>query len=208
MTVGTHTRARVGSVVALLLAATTVTMVMGHPSGSPAPAVIPVDVSRPLSSTVALAPPPPGFPNLDGLSDVSADHVGDNQGIYPLATFTGPSGVQCAMWSSLGDTAASCYGTIPGADPAANHVYASDVGAQFDQNTPPAADKLNGKPLASGQKVVLGAGGTLMGGDQITCGVQGVVVACVVVRGFSQNHGDATAQRHGFVVDPRKSWTF
>lgn len=42
--------------------------------------------------------------------------------------------------------------------------------AYFDQNRPPDTDKLNGKPLASGEKVILGAGGKLMGGDQITCG--------------------------------------
>ncbi|OBA59485.1 hypothetical protein A5647_17760 [Mycobacterium sp. 1100029.7] len=165
-------------------------------------------MSTPLSPTEAQAPPPAGFPNVDAFADVSADHVGDNQGIYPLATFTSPTGLQCAMWSSLGDTAAYCFGTIPGIGRPANQAYAGDREAHFDQNTPPAADKLNGKPLASGQKVVLGAGGTLMGGDQITCGVQDVVVACVVVGGFSQNHGDATAQRHGFVIDPRKSWTF
>ena len=58
------------------------------------------------------------------------------------------------------------------------------------------------------QKVILGAGGKLMGGDQITCGVQDVVVACMLIRGFRQNHGDDTAQRHGFVLDPQRSWTF
>jgi hypothetical protein len=47
-----------------------------------------------------------------------------------------------------------------------------------------------------------------MGGDQITCGVQDVVVACILIRGFGQNHGDDTAQRHGFVLDPHRSWTF
>ena len=47
-----------------------------------------------------------------------------------------------------------------------------------------------------------------MGGDQITCGVQDGVTACMVVREFSRNHGDNTAERHGFVIDPQKSWTF
>ena len=47
-----------------------------------------------------------------------------------------------------------------------------------------------------------------MGGDQITCGVQDVVVACVLARAFRHNHGDDTAQRHGFVLDPHRSWTF
>ena len=82
------------------------------------------------------------------------------------------------------------------------------IKSYFDQNTPPATDKLNGKPLASGEKVILGAGGNLMGGDQITCGVQDVLVACVVIVGFRQNHGDDSAQRHGFVLDPQRSWTF
>jgi hypothetical protein len=112
------------------------------------------------------------------------------------------------MWSSRGDTAATCFGAIPGLDHPANRVYAGDYKAYFDQNRPPAIDKLNGKPLASGQKVILGAGGKLMGGDQITCGVQDEVVACMLIRGFRQNHGDDTAQRHGFVLDPQRSWTF
>lgn len=164
--------------------------------------------TAPVATSKPLAPPPPGFPNLDAFADVSAGHQGDNQNIYPLATFTSPTGLQCAMWSSRGDTAAYCFGKIPGLDHPANQVYASDFDSHFDQNSPPAADKLNGKPLASGQKVILGAGGTLMGGDQITCGVQDAVVACVVVSGFRENHGDASAQRHGFVIDPQKSWTF
>jgi hypothetical protein len=178
-----------------------------NPPAGRAPGVMPVGTSEPVP--LRPAPSQPGFPNLDGFVDVSAGHVGNNQGIYPLATFTGPAGLQCAMWSSLGDTAAYCFGTIPGLDRPANQVYAGDKDkAYFDQSAPPATDKLNGKPLASGQKVILGAGGTLMGGDQITCGVQDGVIACMVVRGFSQNHGDSTAERHGFVIDPQKSWTF
>jgi hypothetical protein len=180
-----------------------------NPVVGPAPVVAPVDTSEPLPTTVqtaVLAPPPPGFPDLDGFTDVSQDH--DVSRYYALATFTGPTGLQCAMWSSRGDTAALCFGAIPGLDYPANEVYAGDYKASFDQNTPPAADKLNGKPLASGEKVILGAGGKLMGGDQITCGVQDVVVACILIRGFEQNHGDDTAQRHGFVLDPQRSWTF
>jgi len=125
-----------------------------------------------------------------------------------LATFTSPTGLQCAMWSSRGDTAAFCFGDIPGLDHPANQVYAGDYKAYFDLGAPPDADKLNGKPLASGEKIILGAGGQLMGGDQITCGVQDDLVACMVIRGFQQNHGDETAQRHGFVVSPQNSWTF
>jgi hypothetical protein len=187
------------------------------PAADRTTAVVSVGTSQPIplgptptpTPTPALAPPPPGFPDLDGFGDVSAGHVGDNQGIYPLATFTGPAGLQCAMWSSLGDTAAYCFGAIPGLDRPANQAYAGDnQKAHFDQTTPPATDKLNGKPLASGQKAILGAGGTLIGGDQITCGAQELVIACMVVKGFSQNHGDSTAERHGFVIDPQKSWTF
>jgi hypothetical protein len=137
---------------------------------------------------------------------VSHDH--DVSGNYALATFTSPTGLQCAMWSSRGDTAAFCFGAIPGLDHPANQVYAGDYKAYFDQKAPPDTDKLNGKPLASGQKVILGAGGNLMGGDQITCGVQDVLVACMVIRGFRHNHGDETAQRHGFVLSPESSWTF
>jgi hypothetical protein len=188
-----------------------VACVLTNPAADRALAVIPLGTSQPipLRPTSAETPPPPGFPDLEGFADVSAGHVGDNQGIYPLATFTGPGGLQCAMWSSLGDTAANCFGAIPGLNHPANQVYAGDnQKAHFETNTSPAADKLNGKPLASGQKVVLGAGGTVMGGDQITCGVQDVKIACMVVRGFSQNRGDGTAERHGFVIDPQKSWIF
>ncbi|MFG1935147.1 hypothetical protein ACGFK1_31550 [Mycobacterium sp. NPDC048908] len=125
-----------------------------------------------------------------------------------MATFTGPTGLQCAMWSSRGDTAAYCFGAIPGLNHPANQVYAGDYEARFDLGGPPDIDKLNGKLLASGEKVILGAGGTLMGGDQITCGVQDFDVACMLIRDFGRNHGDETAQRHGFVLSPAGSWTF
>jgi hypothetical protein len=211
-----------GRVVIVLAVSTVVTAavvvvvmrVLVNPPAGRAPTGAPVDTSKPVPSTstsvqtAALAPPPPGFPDLDGFTDVSADHKIDNHGIYPLATFTSPTGLQCAMWSSRGDTAAYCFGAIPGRDHPANQVYAGDYKAYFDQNTPPATDKLNGKPLASGEKVILGAGGNLVGGDQITCGVQDVLVACMVIKGFRHNHGDDTAQRHGFVLGPERSWTF
>ena len=189
-----------------------VVRVLMHPAVGSAPARPPVDTSEPVPGTsgsvptAALAPPPPGFPDLDGFTDVSQGH--DVSRHHPLATFTSPTGLQCAMWSSRGDTAAFCFGAIPGLDHPANQVYAGDYKAHFDQNAPPDTDKLNGKPLASGEKVILGAGGKLMGGDQITCGVQDVLVACMVIKGFRQNHGDDTAQRHGFVLDPQRSWTF
>ncbi len=199
----------------LVGAVAVVTRVLVTPTaGRATPAVASADTSTPLPSNstpapaVAQAPPPPGFPDLDGFTDVSADHTVDNHGFYPLATFTSPTGLQCAMWSSRGDTAAYCFGAIPGLDHPANQVYAGDDKAFFDQNTPPANDKLNGRPLLSGQKVILGSGGRLMGGDQITCGVQDVVVACMLIRGFRQNQGDGTAQRHGFVLEPERSWTF
>jgi hypothetical protein len=201
------------AIVAVVIAAVVVVArVLVNPAIGPKPAKPPVDTSEPVPitstsvPTAALAPPPPGFPDLDGFTDVSRDH--DVSRHYPLATFTSPTGLQCAMWSSRGDTAAFCFGAIPGLDHPANQVYAGDYKAFFDQNTPPDTDKLNGKPLASGQKVILGAGGNLMGGDQITCGVQDVLVACIVIRGFRQNHGDDTAQRHGFVLGPERSWTF
>jgi hypothetical protein len=197
-----------------VLTATAVAVALGsvNPAAGRTRAIVPVDTSEPIPTTstsvltAALAPPPPGFPDLDGFVDVSRDH--DVSHVYPLATFTSPTGLQCAMWSSRGDTAAFCFGAIPGVDVSANQVYAGDYKAYFDQSTPPSADKLNGKPLASGEKVILGAGGNLMGGDQITCGVQDVLVACMVIRGFRQNHGDDTAQRHGFVLSPERSWTF
>jgi hypothetical protein len=190
----------------------TVVRVLMHPAVGPSPAAPPVATSASLPGTptsvltAPLAPPPPGFPDLDGFTDVSKDH--EVSRYYALATFTSPTGLQCAMWSSRGDTAAFCFGAIPGLDHPANQVYAGDYKAYFDQNRPPDKDKLNGKPLASGEKVILGAGGTLMGGDQITCGVQDVLVACMVIRGFRHNHGDDTAQRHGFVLGAQRSWTF
>jgi hypothetical protein len=203
------------AVLTVVTAAVVVVMrVLVNPPAGRAPTGAPVETSKPVPSTstavqtAAMAPPPPGFPDLAGFTDVSADHRTDNHGIYPLATFTSPTGLQCAMWSTRGDTAAYCFGPIPGLDHPANQVYAGDYKAYFDQNTPPATDKLNGKPLASGQKVILGAGGNLMGGDQITCGAQDVLVACIVIKGFRQNHGEDAAQRHGFVLDPQRSWTF
>ena len=199
-------------VAVVAVAVVVVVRVFVNPAVGPTPAVPPVDTSEPVPTTstsvptAALAPPPPGFPDLDGFTDVSHEH--DVSRHYALATFTSPTGLQCAMWSSRGDTAAFCFGAIPGLDHPANQVYAGDYKAYFDQNRPPDTDKLNGKPLASGEKVILGAGGNLMGGDQITCGVQDVLVACMVIKGFRQNHGDDTAQRRGFVVGPQGSWTF
>jgi hypothetical protein len=181
-------------------------VVLGRVSMRPASTSAPPGVISTSASIAPQAPGPPGFPDLDDLTDVSQDH--DASRHYPQATFTSPTGLQCAMWSSRGDTAAICFGAIPGLDHPTNRVYAGDYKAYFDQSRPPDIDKLNGKPLASGQKVILGAGGKLMGGDQITCGVQDVVVACMLIRGFRQNHGDETAQRHGFVLDPQRSWTF
>jgi hypothetical protein len=214
--VSTVTRGRVIiilAVVAVVIAVVVVALrvLVNSPAGR-APTGAPVDTSGPIPmtstpiQTAAVAPPPPGFPDLDGFTDVSHDH--DVSRNYPLATFTSPTGLQCAMWSSRGDTAAFCFGAIPGLDHPANQVYAGDYKAYFDQKARPDTDKLNGKPLASGQKVILGAGGNLMGGDQITCGVQDVLVACMVIRGFSHNHGDETAQRHGFVLSAERSWTF
>ena len=82
-----------------------------------------------------------------------------------------------------------------------------DYKAYFDQHRPPYTDKLNGKPLASGEKVTLGAGGNLMGGDDhLRCTRRRSRVQ--LIRGFRENHGDDTAQRHGFVLDPQRSWTF
>jgi hypothetical protein len=200
------------SVAVVTAAVVAVARVVLNRTEDSAPAVAPVDTTGPIATTstavptAALAPLPPGFPDLDGFTDVSQDH--DVSRDYPLATFTSPTGLQCAMWSSRGDTAAFCFGDIPGLDHPANQVHAGDYKAYFDQNRPPDTDKMNRKLLASGEKVILGAGGNLMGGDQITCGVQDLTVACMVIRGFHQNHGDDTAQRHGFVLSPQTSWTF
>ena len=196
--------------VGVLAGAAGVAFSAGRPADT-ASAVGRVDVPEragpsPAVQSMPLTPPPPGLPDLDSLTDVSERH--DRSEVYPLATFTSPTGLQCAMWSSRGDTAAYCYGPIPGLDRPANQVYAGDFDAYFDQNTPPAEDKLNGRPLASGEKVVLGAGGTLMGGDQITCGVQDSAVACVLVRDVRANHDDGISQRRGFVLSPQGSWTF
>jgi hypothetical protein len=193
-------------VVAVAVVAAVVRLLL-HPGARSAPSASPVGSSAPVPApSTAAVPASSGVPDFDGFTDVSADHA--VSGRYPLATFTSPRGLQCAMWSSRGDTAAFCFGDIPGVDPPANQVYAGDYRAEFSQGPPPAADKLGGKPLASGQKIVLGAGGTLMGHDQITCGVHGVAVACTVIRGVGQQHGDQAAPQRGFVLDPQRSWTF
>lgn len=206
---------RPGTVVAVITVAAAVVVAMTplvtYPAPGAAPAIAPVDTSEPApgaptSVQTALAPPPPGFPDFDAFTDVSGDH--DVSRYYSLATFTSPTGLQCAMWSSRGDTAAFCFGAIPGLDHPTNQVYAGDYKAYFGLSTPPDTDKLDGKPLASGEKVILGAGGTLMSGDQITCGADDLLVACIVVRDFRRNHSDDTAQRHGFVLSPNGSWTF
>ncbi len=67
-----------------------VVRVLVNPPAGRAPTGAPVDTSKSVLSTstavqtAALAPPPPGFPDLDGFTDVSADHKIDNHGIYPL----------------------------------------------------------------------------------------------------------------------------
>lgn len=207
MSTVTRTRVLVILGVATVVTAATVIVLRGsmNPTVGPAPSV---DASEtvPITSTSVPDAAPPGFPDLDGFTDVSGDH--DVSGLYPLATFTSPLGLQCAMWSNRGGTAASCFGEIPGLDQVANRVYADGYGAHFDHGSPPDARKLNGKSLASGHKVTLGAGGTLMGGDQITCGVQDMLLGCVVFRELAQDHGDGAAQRHGFVLSPQGSWTF
>lgn len=203
---------RVWAVIALAALVTcgvVVARICSGSAGELGPVAVPAsDAPRPTSSMpTAISTGPAGaFPDLAGLTDVSQKHAVPRP--YPLTTFTSPSGLQCAMWSSRGDTAASCFGPIPRLDPPSNQAYAGDYGAHFAQDASPDADKLGGKPLAAGEKIVLGAGGTLMGGDQITCGVQGEQVACELIRGFAHNGGGPTAQRHGFVLGPQSSWTF
>jgi hypothetical protein len=121
-----------------------VARILMNPAVGPPPAKAPVDTSGPIpnTSTAAVAPPPPGFPDLDGFTDVSQDHDGSRY--YPLAAFTSPTGLQCAMWSSRGDTAAFCFGAIPGLHHPANQVYAGDYKAYFDQNRPPATTSSTG----------------------------------------------------------------
>jgi hypothetical protein len=146
------------------------------------------------------------FPDLGGLTDVSADHA--VSGRYPQSVFTSPSGLQCSMWSNRGGTAASCFGTIPGLDHRAQHAYVDDYSSYFDDKAPSSAPKLDGKPLASGEKIVMGSHGELMGGDQITCGVAGFTLACVLIRDFQDAPSDDETRRHGFVISPEESWTF
>lgn len=167
-------------------------------SVSPVATSTPPPVSSTAGPPTRPAAPPPGFPNLAGLVDVSADHVVP-VGFYSLTTFTSPTGLQCALTGSRGGTTAFCYGTIPGLDHPANwaSVDAYQAG-EFTQSQPPAAEKLGGKLLASGDKLTL----TGLGNDRVTCGVQGVVVACILVPGSDQNPD------RGFVLDPQRSWTF
>lgn len=149
---------------------------------------------------------PGEVPNIDNLTDVSPTH--HVSALYPLATFTSPTGLRCAMWSNRGGAAASCFGAIVGRDEPAQHAYVDDYSSYFDDRSPPAAQPLDGKPLASGEKVVLGAGGTLMGGDEIACGMDGSAVVCVLSRNVQNHEADDPARRRGFVISPQGSWAF
>ena len=60
------------------------------PAGAPVATSPPVPVTSTSVRTSALAPPPPGFPDLDGFTDVSQGH--DVSRHYALATFTSDLG--------------------------------------------------------------------------------------------------------------------
>lgn len=159
------------------------------------------------STTVATASRGPAdFPDMEHFTDVSATH--NASAPYSLATFTSPTGLQCAMWSTRGSTAASCVGPIPGLDHEAHHAYVDDYGSSFDDRSPPADEHGVGKPLNSGEKIVLGAGGQLMGGDELTCGVDGSDVMCRLIRNFPAHRGEDRTQWRGFVISPQGSWAF
>jgi hypothetical protein len=106
------------AVVAVVTAAVVaVVRVVLNRDGGSAPAVAPLETSEPVPvtspavPTAAVAPPPPGFPDLDGFTDVSQDH--DVSRYYPLAIFTSPTGLQCAIWSSHGERQHSASGPFP-----------------------------------------------------------------------------------------------
>lgn len=178
-----------------------------------------VDPARPTSphtdlvATTLPAPtkvlaPPSGFPNLDGLTDVSEHHHMDMH-YYPEDAFQTPDGLSCRLVTTRGGTSADCYGPIPALDQPANHVFADEHQAGFDQAAQPSdADLRDAKILRPGEKIVFGPGGDMYGGDQITCGTQDAVLACILVKQYAQNHGDHTSTRTGFVLSPDGSWTF
>lgn len=154
-----------------------------------------------VGETVALAEP--DFPNLDLFVAAPAkDYAAGPDVKYPMLSFTTRTGLHCAISSSRGSTGASCYGAIPGAGQGVTSVSANDYQSGFGTGELTDIDKaaLAGRGLPSGQKLTLGPGGRVMGGDQITCAVDDSLVACVVDR--------KSGERRGFVVQPQDSYTF
>ncbi len=145
----------------------------------------------------------PDFPNLEQFVAASAKDysAGPDLG-YPMLSFTAPNGLHCAISSSRGSTGASCYGAITGAGPGVTSVSATDYQSSFGTGklTGISTEAMTGRYLPSGQKLTLGPGAMVMGGDQITCAVDDNLVACAVDR----KSGD----RRGFVVKPEGSYTF
>jgi hypothetical protein len=194
---------------ALVAAAAVVGSGLGaEPAGTSASSPRPELMATTVPPKTEVLAPPMGFPNLDALTDVSKHHEMDTRS-YPETAFQTPTGSACRMVTTRGGTSVECFGPVPGLDQPANHAFADEEHVGFQHTDQPSDPYLrDAKPLDSGQKIVFGPDGDMYGGDQITCGVQDSVVACILVKQYAQNHGDQTSTRTGFVLGPEGSWTF
>jgi hypothetical protein len=198
----------VAAAAALVAAAAAVGAQQGVDPASPAGSPRTDLVATTLPVPTEVLAPPSGFPNLDGLTDVSEHHHMDMH-YYPEDAFQTPDGLSCRLVTTRGGTSADCYGPIPGLEQPANHVFADEHQVGFGQAAQPSdADLRDAKILRPGEQIVFGPGGDTYGGDQVTCGAQDAVLACILVKQYAQNHGDHTSTRTGFVLSARGSRTF
>lgn len=176
----------------------------GGPSDTPTSPRVET-VATTLAPATRVLAPPAGFPDLDGLTDASLRHELDMH--EPETAFRTSTGLSCRLVTSRGDMSAECYGTIPGVDHPANHVFADahHVGFEQTESTP---DLPDAKPLNAGEKLLFTPSAGPHGGDQITCGVADSMLACIVVKPDPHDPGAQNALRSGFVLDPHGSWTF
>lgn len=145
---------------------------------------------------------PPGFPDLSGFTDVTADFAGNQRG-ETVVGFSPDGLINCGFDSQR----VTCAGPMPGLQgmPIAN----GNTQGNCDEGSATAGvpaggggqirhNKFNGqcpdesdvKILKPGQKVSYG---------NITCGVApGGVTACI----------DTFSGEHGFVLQPSGSWSF
>lgn len=174
---------------------------MKHPLALRTVAATSVAAALLVKATDAFAEP--DFPSFDQFLAAPTKDYSAGPGVgYPMLSFTAPNGLHCAISSSRGNTGASCYGGVPGAGPGVTSVSATEYQLGFGTGEPTGISQAAParKNLPSGQKLTLGPGDTMMGGDQITCAVDDSLVACAV------DH--KSGERRGFVVKPEDSQAF